>query len=148
MRPGLKPAALFIMTGLLMIAPAQRLWAAETEWMDIDSEQWATYKFDGRSIVISNLFLREVESRHSTELNVLEWKFYAKNKTEDKLFFDAMLIAYDADDRIVFVSTARPNFFGITGHAKGLIEASQYIAPGSLSKIDRYQLKIIGIRKE
>jgi hypothetical protein len=148
MRHGLKSAALIFLTGLLMIATAQRIWAGETEWLDIDSEQIATYEYDGNSILISNLVLREVGSRHSTELNVLEWKFYAKNKVEDILFFDVMLIAYDSDDSILFVSAARPNFFGITSYAKGLIETSQYIEPGSLNKVDRFQLKVIGVRKE
>jgi hypothetical protein len=56
--------------------------------------------------------------------------------------------AYDSEDNIVFVSTARPDFYGIKSYAKGLIETSQYIVPGSLDKVDRFQLKVIGVRKE
>lgn len=59
-----------------------------------------------------------------------------------------MLIAYDSDDNIVFVSTAHPAFFGIRSYAKGLVETSQYIEPGSLNKVDHFQLKVIGVRKD
>ena len=57
-----------------------------------------------------------------------------------------MLIAYDSEDQIVFVSTVRPSFYGIKSYAKGLIETSQYVVPGSLEKIARFQLKVIGIQ--
>ena len=145
---GLKSAVLFSAMGMFLSATTQPMWAAETEWLNIDAEQIASYEYQGKIILISNILLREVSSRHNDELNVLEFKFYAKNKIEDKIYFDVMLIAYDSEDNIVFVSTARPDFFGITSYAKGLIATSQYIVPGSLDKIDRFQLKVIGVRKE
>ena len=145
---GIKSAVLFSVIGMFLSATAQPMWAAETEWLNIDAEQIASYEFQGKSIVISNILLREVSSRHNDELNVLEFKLYAKNKIEDELYFDVMLIAYDSEDNIVFVSTARPDFFGIKSYAKGLVETSQYIVPGSLDKVDRFQLKVIGVRKE
>ena len=144
----IKSAVLFSATFMFLSATTQPMWAAETEWLNIDAEQIASYEYQGKIILISNILLREVSSRHNDELNVLEFKFYAKNRIEDKIYFDVMLIAYDSEDNIVFVSTARPDFFGITSYAKGLIETSQYIVPGSLDKIDRFQLKVIGVRKE
>ena len=145
---GVKLAVLISAGGIVLSAIAQTLSAAETEWLDINADQIATYEFEGHTIIINNILLREVDSRHSDELNVLEFKLHAKNKIEDEVYFDVMLIAYDSDDSIVFVSTARPSFYGITSYAKGLIETSQYVVPGSLDKIDRFQLKVIGVRKE
>ncbi len=143
-----KSALLFCAMVMFLSATTQPMWAAETEWLDIDDEQIASYEYQGNSIIISNILLREVNSRHSDELNVLEFKLYAKNKIEDKLYYDVMLIAYDSEDNIVFVSTARPSFYGIKSYAKGLIETSQYVVPGSLDKVARFQLKVIGVRKE
>ncbi len=145
---GLKSAVLFSAMGMFLSATTQPMWAAETEWLNIDAEQIASYEYQGKIILISNILLREVSSRHNDELNVLEFKFYAKNKIEDQIYFDVMLIAYDSEDKIIFVSTAHPDFFGITGYAKGLIETSQYVVPGSLDKVDRFELKVIGVRKE
>jgi len=148
MRYGVKSSALFFAMEIFLSVTARPMWAAETEWLNIKAEQLSSYEFQGKAIRISNILLREVDSRHSDELNVLEFKLFAKNKTDDKLYFDVMLIAYDSEGSIVFVSTARPAFLGISSFAKGLIETSQYIVPGSLNKIDRYQLKVIGIRKQ
>ena len=145
---GLKSAVLFSAMGMFLSATAQPMLAAETEWLNINAEQIASYEYQGKVILISNILLREVSSRHSDELNVLEFKLYAKNKIEDQIYFDVMLIAYDSEDNIIFVSTARPDFFGITSYAKGLIETSQYVVPGSLDKVDRFELKVIGVRKE
>ena len=115
---GIKSAVLFSVIGMFLSATAQPMWAAETEWLNIDAEQIASYEYQGKSIIISNILLREVSSRHNDELNVLEFKLYAKNKIEDKIYFDVMLIAYDSEDNIVFVSTARPDFYGIKSYAK------------------------------
>ncbi len=145
---GLKSAVLISAMGIFLSATAHPMLAAETEWLNIDAEQIASYEYQGKVILISNILLREVSSRHNDELNVLEFKFYAKNKIEDQIYFDVMLIAYDSEDNIIFVSTARPDFFGITSYAKGLIETSQYVVPGSLDKVDRFELKVIGVRKE
>lgn len=144
---GARPAALFAVIATLVSMTAQPARAAETAWLDIDAERIAEYEYRGDRIDITNILLREVGSRHSDELNVLEFKLYAKNKVEDPLYFDVMLIAYDSEDQIVFVSTARPSFYGIKSYAKGLIETSQYVVPGSLEKIARFQLKVIGIQK-
>jgi len=145
---GLKSAVLFSAMGMFLSATTQPMWAAETEWLNIDAEEISDYEYKGKRIIISDILLREVPSRHSEELNVLEFKLYAKNTIEDNLFFDIMLIAYDSEDNIVFVSTARPSFYGIKSYAKGLIETSQYIVPGALDKIDRFLLKVIGVVKE
>lgn len=85
MRHGLKSAALFFAMGVILNATAQPTWAGQAEWLNIDAEQISSYEYDGNSILVSNIVLREVSSRHSDELNVFEWKFYAKNKIADVL---------------------------------------------------------------
>ena len=60
--------------------------------------------YQGKSIIISNILLREVSSRHSDELNVLEFKLYAKNRIEDKIYFDVMLIAAGFTDQVQHLS--------------------------------------------
>lgn len=59
-----------------------------------------------------------------------------------------LLIAYDSDNRIIFVSTAHPSFLGIIGYATALAQSSQYVIPGTLENVHRYQLKLIGVRKQ
>jgi len=98
---GMKLAVLISAGGIFLSAITQTLWAAETEWLDINADQIASYEFEGHTIIINNILLREVDSRHNDELNVLEFKLYAKNKIEDEVYFDVMLIAYDSDDNIV-----------------------------------------------
>ena len=75
---GLKSAVLYSAMGMFLSATTQPMWAAETEWLNIDAEQIASYEYQGKIILISNILLREVSSRHNDELNVLEFKFYAK----------------------------------------------------------------------
>lgn len=125
----------------------EREWG-ETEWLNIAGEEIGNFVFESDRFRLSDLVLREVPSKQNDKLNVLEIKFYAKNKLQDSLYFDMMLIAYDSDDNILFVSTAHPSFLGIVGYATGLVESSQYVVPGTLQEVHRYQLKLIGVRKQ
>ena len=152
---GVKPVGLIFALGLALSAMAKSTWAAETEWqagetewLDIGAEAIGNFEYQSDIICVSDVVLREVPSKQSDKLGVLELKFYAKNKIEDSLYFDMMLIAYDSDNSIIFVSTAHPSFLGIIGHATGLVESSQYVVPGTLQKVRRYQLKLIGVRKQ
>ncbi len=52
---GIKSAVLFSVIGMFLSATAQPMLAAETEWLNINAEQIASYEYQGKVILISNM---------------------------------------------------------------------------------------------
>ncbi len=58
----IKSAVLFSATFMFLSATTQPMWAAETEWLNIDAEEISDYEYKGERIIISDILLREVPS--------------------------------------------------------------------------------------
>ena len=117
----------------------------DSGWVEIKPSELVK-GLEGPRIIFSNINVLERRAIHSDALSVIRMEMTAKSKVDYALYFDIDVVARDKSGEIQFVLKLSPHLFGVRPETPDIFSQSVYVVPGTLDRVDAYQLRFIGFK--